>query len=397
MNVLHLNESGALTGGVEAYMAEVAPVLEARGHASHLVYFAKQAAAALMPASTYVPRAMTAAGLAAAKKALDAVIAATRADVAYVHAVYSPDLVEWVARRLPTVAYIHGPYPVCPGSARFLRRSERVCFHRPGLICLWQAQREGCCWGRNPWRHAQALQTVHSYRRAYTQVGQILVGSAYMQRILGEAGFARPISRLAPVLLSDQDFAPVPEPEPNLIVYAGRLVQEKGLGHLLRALALVKGPWRLEVAGDGPLTAQYQALARQLKIADRVLFHGWVGPAAMRAVLGRSCLVVVPSLWPEPFGRMGAEAFVCGRPLVAYAVGGVTDWLEHQTTGLLVAPGDIAGLAQGVEQLLADPRRCRQMGQQARDYAWQRWRRAQHVDEVLTHFEACRSVGPAGH
>jgi glycosyltransferase involved in cell wall biosynthesis len=397
MNILQLNDGGALAGGAESYIVEVAAALKARGHEAHLVYFAENKSGDVIPGSTHVPLGATAVGLAAAKQALERVIEVTRSEVAYVHAVYSPELVDWLAQRLPTVAYVHNPYPTCPGSARFLRRSERACPHRPGLVCLGNAQRERCCWGRNPWRHWQSLRQVLRYRLAYARVGHTLVGSTWMQRLLGQMGFSGPMSVLAPVLLSEQDFAPKTDPVPNLILFAGRLVQEKGLEYLFRALTRVRGAWQLEVAGDGPLRSQYQALAHQMNIADRVSFCGWLNPAEMRVALGKAAFVVVPSLWPEPFGRMGAEAFVHGRPLVAYAVGGVPDWLEHQVTGMLVAPGDITGLAQSIQQLLDDPARCEQMGERGRSYARQCWLGVQHADRLIQHFESCRTGALAGH
>lgn len=209
-----------------------------------------------------------------------------------------------------------------------------------------------------------------------------------MQRLLIRAGFSSPVSILAPVLLHDDWFVDAVEPDPYQLLFAGRLVQEKGLAHLLRALALVDVPWRLVVAGDGPARDEYQALAAQLRIADRVVFRGWLDVEEMKSALQRSACVVMPSLWPEPFGRMGAEAFVYGCPIIAYAAGGVADWLQDRATGLLVAPGDIQALARSIRQMLQEPELRRQMGQQAREYAWRCWRRPEHVDQLVNYLMA---------
>jgi glycosyltransferase involved in cell wall biosynthesis len=70
-----------------------------------------------------------------------------------------------------------------------------------------------------------------------------------------------------------------------------------------------------------------------------------------------SDLLVVPSLWPEPFGSIGAEAGHHGLPAAAFAVGGIPQWLADGISGHL-APGDPptpAGLARAITQCLEDP------------------------------------------
>ena len=72
--------------------------------------------------------------------------------------------------------------------------------------------------------------------------------------------------------------------------------------------------------------------------------------------------MAVPSLWPEPFGLIGIEAFGCGRPVVASDTGGVREWLEPGVNGLAVAPGRPRALAAALSELLADPVRQARMG-----------------------------------
>ena len=73
-------------------------------------------------------------------------------------------------------------------------------------------------------------------------------------------------------------------------------------------------------------------------------------------------VVVVPSLWPEPFGIVGIEALAAGRPVIASATGGIGDWLEDGVCGLCVPPGDAGALARALNELLADPERQDAMG-----------------------------------
>jgi glycosyltransferase involved in cell wall biosynthesis len=169
-------------------------------------------------------------------------------------------------------------------------------------------------------------------------------------------------------------------------------VPEKGLHCLIQALARTETDWQLVVAGDGEARAPCQALAEELGVADRVRFAGWLSPEQMADVLQGCACVAVPSLWPEPFGRVGPEAFLHGRPVVAFAVGGIPDWLDDGMSGYLVRPDDIEGLGRALERLIEDPDLRRQMGQYARQKALATWDAGAHAGRLLSAFERARTV-----
>jgi glycosyltransferase involved in cell wall biosynthesis len=100
--------------------------------------------------------------------------------------------------------------------------------------------------------------------------------------------------------------------------------------------------------------------------------------------------VAIPSLWPEPYGRLGPEAFIHGRPAVAFAVGGIPEWLEHGRSGYLVPPGDKAQLADSLRLLLASPDLRLKMGQYARQRAVSVWDAQAHTKRLLSVFEQVR-------
>ena len=88
-------------------------------------------------------------------------------------------------------------------------------------------------------------------------------------------------------------------------------------------------------------------------------------PEQLEMEFERSLFAVVPSRWPEPFGMVGPEAMSRGRPVVAFDVGGIPDWLEDGVSGLLVPPGDINGLAGAMDRLLSKPDLAESLGQGA--------------------------------
>jgi glycosyltransferase involved in cell wall biosynthesis len=127
-------------------------------------------------------------------------------------------------------------------------------------------------------------------------------------------------------------------------------------------------------------------------VADRVHFAGWLKPIEMKAQLQACACVAIPSLWPEPYGRVGPEAFLYGRPVVAFAVGGIPDWLDHGTSGYLVPPGDTAQLGDFLRALLESPKLRRQMGQYARLRAVDAWDAGAHVERLLCAFDRARAL-----
>ena len=182
------------------------------------------------------------------------------------------------------------------------------------------------------------------------------------------------------------------EPRPDgvaRLLAACRLVERKGIGDALAALARIPGA-ELHVAGGPPEEAlgadpeaqRLRGLAERLGVADRLVLRGRVDRERMPPLL-RSADAVVCAPWYEPFGIVPLEAMACGVPVVATAVGGQIDSVVHGVTGLHVPPRDPAALATALGALLADPERRRELGRAGRERA----RRLYDFDRIaaMTH------------
>lgn len=383
MHILHVSHFGAHRGGVEGYIRDVSEALSEAGHASHLIYLSPLGTdEPLLTDSTYFPFAAQGAINQSALAHLEKAIAEIGADVAILHAIYDASLVEWLRRRLPTIGYVHGPYLACPGYALYLRASKSICPQRADLRCVINAQIEKCCFGRNPLTHLRRLHQVLSLLQAYEEI-PIVVGSQFMKDLLHRNRIPLDhIHIVPPILFADAMEPYAPPEEPETVLFAGRVEPEKGLEALLSALAAIKRTWKLVVAGDGSSLQQSKLLAARLGIANRVAFLGWTSQAHLNSLYQRCGFVVLPSLWPEPFGRVGPEALRHGRPVVAFAVGGTPDWLKSGINGYLVPPRDLSELQQAIEMLLADPKEQRRMGRRAKDLAATSWRAVAHVQQI---------------
>ncbi|MCU0756338.1 MAG: glycosyltransferase family 4 protein [Xanthomonadales bacterium] len=183
--------------------------------------------------------------------------------------------------------------------------------------------------------------------------------------------------------------------DPNRLLAAGRLVVEKGFDVLLAALARLRPRWpalRLVLLGDGPVRGALEAQAAALGLADAVEFRGWVAPERVHAEMQQSALIVMPSVWREPFGLVALQAAQAGRPLVASATGGIPEIVAPEQTGLLVPPGDADALAGAIERLLQDPARAAAMGAAASLHA----RTQFDFDRFVTRYETLLATVAAG-
>ncbi|MBW3626435.1 MAG: glycosyltransferase [Actinobacteria bacterium] len=176
------------------------------------------------------------------------------------------------------------------------------------------------------------------------------------------------------------------------VVVLSRLVERKGIGNVIAALAEVPGV-ELVVAGGPPAgmvdddveARRFRAMATSLGVADRVELRGAVSREHVPALL-RSADVVACCPWYEPFGLVAVEAMACGVPVVASAVGGLGENVVDGVTGLLVPPRQPRRIAEALAAVLGDDERRRAMGtagrRRAERFGWERV--AEQTLEVAT-------------
>ncbi len=247
----------------------------------------------------------------------------------------SPAILRPLAR-LPVVLLVSDYKCVCPIGSKLLPDGT-LCTARAGWVC----HRAGCVgllhWVRDRPRYALI-------RTGVRRVARVLACSRYLAAELGRDGIA-----------AETIIYPVPAPTtgagtPNAdptFVFCGRLEREKGVDVLLAAFARVRGEVptaRLRIVGDGSERDRLEQRARTLGLAAAVSFNGWLDPPAVERQLADAWALVAPSLWAEPLGLVALEAMVRGVPVLASAVGGLSETVEDGATGLLVPNGDALAL-----------------------------------------------------
>lgn len=162
-----------------------------------------------------------------------------------------------------------------------------------------------------------------------------------------------------------------------LLVFAGRLVSEKGVEDLIRAVALLV-PSLPDVTvillGEGQHRARMQAVAVELGLGDRIHFLGWVPSELVPPHLAAGDMFVAPSRrapdgWVEAQGLGLIEAMSMGVPVIATETGGVVDTVREGETGLLVPEGSPAAIAATVRQLCQDRSLGKRLGRAGQELA----------------------------
>lgn len=140
------------------------------------------------------------------------------------------------------------------------------------------------------------------------------------------------------------------------LLFVGRLVPAKGLDILLRALAnMTEPPWRLTVVGDGPCRPDYEALANELKIGDRVIFEGSLPGDEVAQRMANHSLIVIPSRRQptEAFGVVALEAIASGCVPIASRHGGLPEAVGRH--GILFEAEDIHSLQAALHRAFREP------------------------------------------
>jgi spore coat protein SA len=156
----------------------------------------------------------------------------------------------------------------------------------------------------------------------------------------------------------------------KILLYAGRLVQIKGVHHILEAMPeIIKADpsIRLIIAGSSFGHRSYfdhlQKLAENVK--DHVVFTSFISNDTIHELFQLSDLLLVPSAQNEAFGLVNLEAMSTGTPVIATKSGGIPEIIEHGKTGYLIDPSNIReDLTKHILDLLSNPLKLQQMGKE---------------------------------
>ncbi len=219
-------------------------------------------------------------------------------------------------------------------------------------------------------------------KRALRQADQITATSDFLKRVsLDMVPEVEDKIRVIPFGVTIPE-SPSPLPAgPTKLCFIKMHKRKYGPDVMLKAFARARDgipELALTMAGEGEMTPELKELASRLGVTESVDFVGFVPNDRIYALLQEHHIMVMPSVMEsESFGVAVIEASACARPVIASRVGGVSEVLHDQKTGLLVPPGNINALTEAIVSLASNDEKCRAMGeagfQLVREvYPWER-------------------------
>lgn len=287
----------------------------------------------------------------------------------------------------PVIRTIHSNNPYCPSGSRHLKRWGQPCDRSYSLSgCLW-GHLVDHCGSIRPQRFYPGFQNTWQDMHKLREVSAI-ASSQFVRDQMVRSGYRSDSIRIlrhpAPNV---REHFPLEQGDVPHFVFLGRITPEKGLIWLLRALAEVKVPFHMDIAGSGNQEQTIHHLAERLELVKRVTFHGWVKEEQAIQLIQKARALVFPSVWHEPAGLISLEAAAAGRAIIASEVGGIPEYASRLQNALLVPPNDVHGLARSIEQLATDWSLAKLMGVEGRKMAEKHFLLEKHTQELMRLYE----------
>jgi len=272
---------------------------------------------------------------------------------------------------IPLFATIESYPTLCPkGDRIFHGKSE--CTVKCSVTEFFSCQSDSTEIGKmkNEWYlkyNVPALFYIYNY---YSQLNEalkycnLIAISEYIQNLLKLQGYG---STIIPNTLDVTKFKintiknETIKKEKTKILYLGSLIRSKGAQVLLNAIQGLDVD--CEIYGEGVLREELQQVIKNNKLSSTI--HPPVSYDQIPSLYAQADIIVFPSLWPEPFGRIAIEAMAAGKPVIGSAIGGIKETIVLGT-GILVEPGNVKQLREAIEILLHNQKMRLDMGRKGR-------------------------------
>lgn len=391
MKILQVCDYYQHLGGTEDYLISISKELEKASHKVGIVYAIKSQDTINVQgrAEYFLPFSVNSAALDKnIEEKLREIIIKESPDIIYIHNIPNYYIIEKLLTLRPVVRYVHDHRLFCPSRHKILPKSNLICNYPVSFRCVINAYKNRCL-PRNPVNLFSLMKSKFHEIKTNKKINKIIVASKYMKYCLEKNGFDPSKIEIIPYFTQPNTVLSPEKCSDNVILFVGRLHWTKGLQYLLKALSYIKEPFKLLICGEGPYEEKAKKLVEDLDLSEKAEFIGWVDRYNLAKYYLMSSLVVIPSLWPEPFGIVGIEAISYAKPVVAFDVGGISEWLKDGENGFLVNCGDSRALAEKILILLQNKDLALELGEQGKKLWATKFSKEIHLKKLIEIFKQC--------
>lgn len=395
MKILLQNQYDDLIGGVETYFRLLVEGLIERGHEIITLYTQSGKKKSIEKnnfKSFYLPNLDLTENIYFSKARqketakdigrLKSIVLEEKPDIIHLNNTYYPSQYSFLNKHSPVIQTVHDFFNCCNTVIKIL--PDRICDVPLGRHCF-----KNKCVSPKSVMELWRFKTRYFNREAMKRFERILVTTSYMKDMLVSNGFYNDRVQVVPLFVEGWNVNT--KNSDNIIIFVGRLTKEKGATHFIHMLKKISSDYKAFIIGDGPQRDECENLVHMTGLSEKVEFAGFLNRDEIKEYFLKASVIVVSSLWPEPFCLVGIEAMSCSKPIVAYNVGGISTWLRDNYNGYLAHRNDIQGLAHRVDTILKNKRSAEDMGKNGRVLFEEKFSKDMHFDRLFSVYESVAS------
>lgn len=386
MKILQVDKFFWLFGGAERYMFEVSELLKHRGH--DLCYFSMQhprnfeseyskyfvsnveyRGSSVSYKLRTIPKTLGKTIYSfESKRKLSRLLSKERVELSHLHLIshhISPSILH-VLREfdIPTVQTCHDYKWVCPAYQLYIHHKNKICERCLGgqyyHIFKHRCLKNSFC--------ISALSGVAAYIHTAIKIVEenidlFIAPSQFIANKLIQGGIPEKKVRYLHNFLNLNAYEPKYDVG-DYAVFVGRLQPEKGIKTLIASMAIARNT-PLVVVGEGEQRQELEQYVSAQGVKN-VRFVGYKAGEELKNLIRESAFLVVPSECFDICPMVTLEAYALGKPVVASRIGGIPESIDEEETGLLFEPGNASELAEKIQILAGDKKRCEEMGRRGR-------------------------------
>ncbi len=371
MLVLNINKTFWIRGGADRYYFALTKLLEENGHdvipfsmkdernipSQYEEYFVSNIDVS-KPGLNMLHKAARPIWSREAAQQLEKLLTKYKPDIAHIHLLYhqmSPSILPVLKKHnIPVVMTLEDYKLICPNYKLFTegspcKRCKKYKYYNAiAHKCLKDSYTVSA--------YAAVEMTIHKLMQVYEKnVDTFIAISQFVRDVHVEFG-QDPSKMVVIPHFIDPDFLRMidtvqakPSDKPYMLFF-GRLAEEKGLDKLLEMVYIYKPGLHLKIAGRGPMEAYLKAYIKQKGLEDRVTFLGHLEAKPLIEEIKGAGLTLYPSRFYEPFGLSPLESMAMGTPVVAFASGGIPEFVTSDV-GRTVPMDDLSAFAEAIKEV----------------------------------------------